>query len=158
MTQSQMQSKKRSRLARLLRGGGWFCTASLVLAILQSGCTRTHYRLKADEETYALIDEKAVCSQDGSIPRIDVDPQSRMFDPFNPDRPPMPEDDPASHRYMECIDKKKHYPLWDVNGRTNTVENPVWWQYLPLNQDGVLVLDADTAVRLAVLHNQTYQS
>jgi len=81
-----------------------------------------------------------------------------MFDPFNPDRPPMPEDDQVAHQYMEVLNGKKGYPLWDVNGKTNTAENPIWWQYLPLDERGVLVLDADAAVKTAVLHNTGYQS
>jgi hypothetical protein len=64
--------------------------------------------MDADSEVYALIDEKAVLERDGLVRRLEVDPRSRMFDPFNPDRPPMPEDDPAAHRYMETVDKKKH--------------------------------------------------
>ena len=60
-----------------------------------------------------------------------------MFDPFNPDRPPMPEDDDVSHQYMKVLNGKKGYPLWDVNGKTNTAENPIWWQYLPLDERGV---------------------
>ena len=126
--------------------------------LAMSGCTRPYYRQKADEETYAIIDQKAACVPEANLKRIEVDPRSRMFDPFNPDRPPMPEDDPAAHRYMQMIDKKKHYPLWHVNGVTNTAENPVWWEYLPLDERGVLVLDTDSAVRLALLHNATYQS
>ncbi len=126
--------------------------------LISNGCTRPYYRQRADEETYAIIDQKAACVPETNLRRIDVDPRSRMFDPFNPDRPPMPEDDPAAHRYMQLIDKKKHYPLWHVNGVTNTAENPVWWQYLPLDERGVLVLDTDSAVRLALLHNPTYQS
>ena len=81
-----------------------------------------------------------------------------MFDPFNPDRPPMPEDDNTAHQYMKVLNGKKGYPLWDVNGKTNTAENPIWWQYLPLDERGVLVLDADAAVRTAVLHSTNYQS
>ena len=70
----------------------------------------------------------------------------------------MPEDDMTAAEYMKVLNGKKHYPLWDVNGRTNTAENPIWWQYMPLDARGVLVLDADAAVRTAVLHNITYQS
>ena len=33
-----------------------------------------------------------------------------MYDPFDPDCEPMPPDDPASHRYMECVDCKKGSP------------------------------------------------
>ncbi len=159
-----------SMLSRHFQGDDRFATGPilrfvLVFALcLQSllvvgGCSRSKYRRQANEESYYLIDEKvAHAANVPGIRRIEVDPRSRLFDPFNPDRPPMPEDDPAAHRYMEVVDKKKHYPLWDVNGRTNTAENPDWWAYLPLDNRGVLVLDSDTAVRLALLHSPNYQN
>lgn len=137
---------------RLAIAGGLLFTCSTM------GCSRSKYRQRADAEVFALIEEKSQCSTDPVVCSIDLNPQSRMFDPFNPDRPPMPEDDPQAHRYMERIDRKKHYPLWDVNGRTNTTENPAWWEYLPLDERGVLVLDADSASRLAVLHSPAYQA
>lgn len=156
---SQIAQKRQTRRNRLRYYIALGCSSVLLAGIgLLSGCNRAYYRNQADEETYAIIDQKAACTNDGSVQRLPVDPRSRMFDPFNPDRPPMPEDDPIAHHYMEIIDKKKHYPLWDVNGRTNTAENPVWWQYLPLDERGVMVLDAETAVQLALLHNPTYQS
>jgi hypothetical protein len=127
-------------------------------ALLTSGCHRSHYRDTADQEAYSLIDEKQRDSaESGPALRITVDRRSRMFDPFNPDRPPMPEDDPASARYMELVDGKKGYPFWKANGMTNTAENPDWWATLPLDERGILVLDADDAVRLALLHSPTYQ-
>jgi hypothetical protein len=125
---------------------------------VQIACNRAHYRNRADQEVSSLINEKVQDSCSPSIRGIQMDRASRMFDPFNPDRPPMPEDDQVSHEYMKVLNGKKHYPLWDVNGKTNTAENPIWWQYLPLDERGVLVLDADTAVKTAVLHNTTYQS
>ncbi len=69
----------------------------------------------------------------------------------------MPEDDPTSHAYMHKVDNKRGYPLWHANGDTNTTENPDWVSCLPLNECGVLVLDADTAVRLALLHSPDFQ-
>ena len=125
---------------------------------LSSGCNRAHYRNRADQEVAKVINEKIADACAPAIPNIQMDRASRMFDPFNPDRPPMPEDDNTAHQYMKVINGKKGYPLWDVNGKTNTAENPIWWQYLPLDARGVLVLDADTAVRTAVLHNTVYQS
>lgn len=122
------------------------------------GCNRAHYRNRADQEVSQLIDEKVGDACAPAIPNVQMRSASRMFDPFNPDRPPMPEDDEVAHHYMKVLNGKKHYPLWDVNGRTNTAENPVWWQYLPLDERGVLVLDANTAVRLAVLHSPNYQA
>jgi hypothetical protein len=149
---------KRDRLKALIRNA---CISALVFPWIPAaltGCNRAHYRTKADEEVRNLIDEKVCDSAMPAIPDVQVDRASRMFDPFNPDRPPMPEDDAVSHQYMRLVNGKKHYPLWDVNGRTNTAENPVWWQYLPLDERGVLVLDADTAVRIATLHNTNYQA
>ncbi|MFM8571040.1 MAG: hypothetical protein ACKOAU_05530 [Pirellula sp.] len=148
----------RDRIKTLIRNA---CISALVVPWISAaitGCNRAHYRTRADEEVRSLIDEKVCDSAMPAIPDVQVDRASRMFDPFNPDRPPMPEDDGVAHQYMRLVNGKKHYPLWDVNGRTNTAENPVWWQYLPLDERGVLVLDADSAVRLATLHNTNYQA
>ncbi len=124
-----------------------------------SGCTRQKYRCKVDTEAYYLIDQKIAesCEATALPYRIEIDPCSRMFDPFNPDRPPMPEDDPQSNRFMRMVDGKKGYPLWEANGRTNTAENPQWWNTLPLDARGVLVLDMNEAVRTALLHSSSYQ-
>jgi hypothetical protein len=131
--------------------------AMLVLAL--AGCRRAFYREQADAEAYSLIEEKET-SPRWTLPRyeIDIDPRSRMFDPFDPDHPPMPPDDPASHELMQEVDHKKGYPHWHAYGDTAYTENPNWYQYLPLNEDGILVLDAETAVELALLHSRDYQS
>ncbi|QDV11265.1 hypothetical protein CA51_11270 [Rosistilla oblonga] len=123
------------------------------------GCNRALYRKKADREAYQLIDEKVCHSGEdpGHALRIEIDSQSRMFDPFDPDRPPMPKDDPKSNTYMNCVDGKRGYPLWHANGDTNTAENPDWWRFLPLDERGVLVLDSDTAFQLARLNSPGYQ-
>ena len=123
-----------------------------------SGCTRQAYRAKTNNEVYYLIDEKVAHSGEPTAPyRIEVDPRSRFFDPFNPDRPPMPEDDPVANQYMRMVDRKRGYPLWEANGRTNTAENPQWWNYLPLDERCVLVLSLDDAVRTALLHSPAFQ-
>ncbi len=132
-------------------------SAIIASSLLANGCTRAHHRTRADIETGTLIAEKVNTAGTPTIRNVQVDRASRMFDPFNPDRPPMPEDDPTSHRYMQVVDGKKHYPLWYINGRTNTAESPDWWQFLPLDERGVLVLDMDTAVRLSLLHSPDYQ-
>ena len=150
-------NRNRNRIRNIIRNA---CISALVFSwvpVSLTGCNRAHYRTKADEEVRGLIDEKVCDSAMPAIPDVQVDRASRMFDPFNPDRPPMPQDDPVAAQYMQVVNGKKHYPLWDVNGRTNTAENPVWWQYLPLDERGVLVLDADTAVRVATLHNTSYR-
>ncbi len=130
-----------------------------VLALALAGCQRAFYREQADAEAYALIQEKET-SPHWTMPRsdIDIDPRSRMFDPFDPDHPPMPPDDPASHELMHHVDHKKGYPHWHGYGDTAYAENPNWYQWLPLNEEGVLVVDAETAVELALLHSRDYQS
>lgn len=131
----------------------------LLMLSLSSGCTRSSHRRKVDCEAKYLLDEKRAesCEVNPADYSIEIDPRSRMFDPFNPDRPPMPQDDPQANAYMRMVDKKKGYPLWEANGRTNTAENPNWVDYLPLDERGVLVLDLETAVRTALLHSPTYQ-
>ena len=123
-----------------------------------AGCSRAFYRRQADREAYALVE----CASDD--PRwplegytIEPDPRSRMFDPFSPDCPPMPPDDPTAHRLMHCVDCKQGWPCWHRYGETAYVENPDWKAYLPENEQGQVVLDRDAAVEMALLHSREYQ-
>lgn len=153
-----MMTTQRKTIESLGGAGAWTLFLLLALAI-DAGCHRSHYRQKADKAAYSLIAEKANHPH-WAMERIgiEIDPRSRMFDPFDRDRPPMPPDDPESHYYMHRVDGKRGYPRWHANGDTVDVENPSWREYLPLNEDGVLVLDARTAVQLALLHSRDYQS
>ena len=150
--------RTRRKTDRLRRSSMWALVSLLAVATI-GGCHRSYYRQKADSDAYSLITEKAYhphwALEDCSI---EVDPRSRMFDPFDPDRPPMPPDDPDSHQYMHMVDGKRGFPRWHANGDTTELENPYWREYLPLNEDGVLVLDAHTAVQLALLHSREYQN
>jgi outer membrane protein TolC len=93
---------------------------------------------------------------------IEMDPHSRYYDPCDPDRPPMPPDDPASHRLMHCVDCKKGWPHWHDNGDRVGLENPVWrealGQYAELDEEGQAVLSVNAALRLAYLHSPDYQN
>ncbi len=135
--------------------------AALLFSVLGvcAGCHRQYYRKQADNEAHALIAEKSrhVARPPLMPVNIDIGRNSRMFNPFDLDFQPMPVDDPASHRYMQCVDGRRGYPMWHAAGVTNTTENPDWWQFLPLDENGVLVLDADTAVRIALLQSPDYQ-
>ena len=138
----------------------WLCALIFVvgLGMVLAGCSRTKYRLQADREVNCLVDHKAVAA--GSAPgefRININPTSRMYDPYNPDCEPMPPDDPVSHRYMECVDCKRGSKCWKCAERTPFVENPDWLQYLPLNREGTLVLDQTGAVKMALLQSPEYQ-
>ncbi|MCH2180761.1 MAG: hypothetical protein MK108_02030 [Mariniblastus sp.] len=131
----------------------------LVGSVSQIGCHRSFYRRQADAEAQRLIREKQndprwSCTSDGTIL---INPESRMFDPFSQDHPPMPPDDPTSHKLMECVDGHPGYPLWGANGNTNYVVNPDWQSYLPANADGEVVLDLSTAYRLALINSTELQ-
>ncbi|WP_145168777.1 hypothetical protein [Rubripirellula lacrimiformis] len=124
-----------------------------------AGCHRQFYRQQADNEAHLLIAEKSshVARPPNEAVRIEVDRRSRMFNPFDLDFQPMPLDDPASYRYMQCVDGRRGYPMWEAAGLTNTTESPDWWQFLPLDDDGVLVLNLENAVQIALLHSPDYQ-
>ena len=131
----------------------------MLAAAAPLGCHRGYYRERADAEAYALMAERSLHPHwPLENPSIQVDPRSRMYYPFDPDRPPMPPDDPAAHRLMHYVDGKPGFPHWDENGFTQYVESPDWEQYLPRNANGVVVIDEAAAVRLALLHSRDYQS
>ena len=124
-----------------------------------SGCTRAFYRNQADREVACIVDQTSHGTE-SVIPSLTImpHPQSRMFSPGSPDCPPMPPDDPMSHRYMQCVDGKRGWPCWDKFGHTPCVQNPKWRSYLPCDKDGVLVLDRQAAVQVALLESREYQT
>lgn len=70
---------------------------TLLLATLGSGCTRRFFREYADRDVEKVLTEKNVF-EPWRIEQWHVypDPRARFADPTNPDRPPMPPDDPAA--------------------------------------------------------------
>jgi outer membrane protein TolC len=117
--------------------GGWRGFLALVLLgiIASSGCTRRFFRNRADKEVDAVLAEKDVVplwkiEQYGVYP----DPRARFADPTNPDRPPMPPDDPAARDLSPNPQKPPHkagiqrvegtgylelLALWDAHNRAN---------------------------------------
>jgi hypothetical protein len=90
-----------------LRGG---VVALLVVALAASaGCTRRFYRNRADKEVAAVLAHKDVVP-DWQIEQYHVypDPRARFADPTNPDRPPMPPDDPAARGLSPNPQKPPH--------------------------------------------------
>jgi Outer membrane efflux protein len=132
------------------------------LMTLLSGCTREFFRLRADKEVKYLVTQKS------NDPRweflnftIGMDPRARYFDPTNPDCPPMPYDDPASHRYMHCVAGRKQWPCWHMNGEWYYLENPRWKQllsqYNEVTEEGAIKLSMNGAVCLAQVHSSSYR-
>lgn len=137
----------------------WIAMAGLILLVPGlAACSRDHYRRQADREVQCLIESGA------SDPRwplkdytINTDKRSRYFDPHDPDCPPMPPDDPVSHQLMHCVDGKHGWKHWDKYGKTSQVESPNWKAFLPLSEDGYLVLDRTAAMQLALIHSREYR-
>lgn len=69
----------------------------LSAALLAAGCTRKFFRERADADACALLTEKNRF-EPWKIEQFHVypDPRARFADPFDPDHPPMPPDDPAA--------------------------------------------------------------
>lgn len=149
----------RARASRAFRTGGlggiWFTVLGIAISsVIAAGCTRRYHRESADTEAQCLIESKGGYLDNGSIYAAS---DSRLFDPFSADRPPMPPDDPASHRLMHCIDGKKAFD-WDVNGQTNQIASTGWLARLPRQDDGSIELNLREAVTIARSNSRDYQS
>ncbi|MGA1618724.1 MAG: hypothetical protein ACO37F_09445, partial [Pirellulales bacterium] len=142
-------------------------TRRLALAALflmaATGCTRGKYYLQADREVSTLLAEKS-CDPRWAVPanyNIRQDEKSRFYDAYNQVFPPMPPDDPTSHRYMHCIDGKWGFPRWHINGDRTTLDNPAWrariYEVVDLTESGAIKLDETSAVRLAYLNSIDWQ-
>ncbi len=133
-------------------------TLFLALGLL-AGCTRAHYREQADRETYPIIAERVVFpSYDIGRTRLEPAPGSRLEDPFDPDRPPKPPDDPAAARFMARPGGLKGARGWEKDGVTDQIEPPGWEQALGLDERGTLTLDAERSVEVALLNSRDYQT
>ena len=134
----------------------------LLIVTFSSGCNRAFYRERADQDVACMIAQKS------TDPRwalqnfnINVDPRSRYFDPYDPDASPMPPDDPASHKFMHCVDGKRGWSKWHQFGERPDLENPGWRnglaEYAPMNENGEVVLTLDSALQIARVNSPSYQ-
>ena len=157
---SLMLKKSRARIAPAVRG---IPVLLVTVAIVAGGCSRTEHRLHADREVYdAIAERNADPRWHAADYSIEMDPRSRYFDPCDPDRPPMPQDDPAAHQYMHLVDGMKGWKHWDDNGHRAELENPAWREaladYVDVNEGGSVMLNTDSALRLAYIHSPAHQS
>ena len=131
---------------------------------LASGCNRAQYREQADREATQLVAEKSYDPRWSLGPcfDIEIDPRSRFYNAYDRTHPPMPPDDPDSHRYMHCIDGKRGWKYWHEHGDICDLESP-WWRealgdYTQQTEDGKLLLRLEDSVRLARIHSPAYQT
>lgn len=100
---------------------------ALLVCPLMTGCSRTFWRTQADFDSYNLILQKTRDPR-WDLPRVTVepDPRSRFYDPFDPDTPPLPPDDPSAHLYMHMVNGIPGFNSWHKFGESFSVENPQW--------------------------------
>ena len=127
------------------------------------GCTRGRYYLQADREVSTLLAEKS-CDPRWKVPgnfTVRQDERSRFYDQYSQIFPPMPPDDPTSHRYMHCVDGKKGWPRWHNHGDRTDLENGDWreriGEVVELTDSGAITLSLESAVRLAYLNSLDWQ-
>ena len=136
--------------------------AVCLLLVVAAACNRPYYRKQADREVAQLIAQKS-CDPRWGLTQFNVymNPLSRYFEPYSLDRAPMPQDDPSSHVFMECVDGKRGWRHWNDNGVRASLENPDWrsriGEYAPLNEQGEVLLTLDTALQLAYMHSPNHQ-
>ena len=138
----------------------FICLAAFVATLgVTAGCSRQHYRKKADQEVYSVLRQGNTDPRwQIDDPRITPDSTSRMFMPFSPDREPMPHDDPTAHRKMHHVGGMWGSRDWHEHGCTRHTENPQWRQFLLVNERGEIPLNKEKAVELARLHAPEYQN
>jgi outer membrane protein TolC len=141
-------------------------------AVFAAGCSRPYWRKQADDLSYAILEEKRTIDPRWQPPRIEVQPdeRSRFFDPYDPDNPPLPPDDPAAGRYMDWVYNMRGWRGWKKLPRTVTVESPDWLE--PFGYDSGVVnanysrsatlpeirkLTLEEAIELSYIHSRDYQ-
>ena len=136
------------------------CAGVLLLVMgVVAGCTRAHYRNQADNEVYPILAQRIVFPQfDIGRTQLEPDPTSRLADPFNPDRPPKPPDDPAAAIFMDRPGGMRGSRHWERDGVTDMIEPPGWEMVLPTDEKGVVRLDQDKAVEVALVNSREYQT
>ncbi|QDT56862.1 Outer membrane efflux protein [Caulifigura coniformis] len=147
-------------------------TGALLLATLP-GCSRQFWRRQADMDVYEAESQKLMDPR-WAVPRVDITPdqRSRFFDPYDPDKPPLPPDDPFAHQYMHCVDGWEGYKGWHGFGDTATVENPQWLANFGITPEmidpvtgqytaalpALKGLTLQQAVELSLIHSRDYQT
>ena len=125
MTQTPLMKYLQRCLSFARSYGPWACV--ILLAWTVSGCTRSFWRKQADDNAYQVIGEKQNDPR-WMLPRVDLtaDPDSRFYDPYDPDYGPLPPDDPAANVYMHYVDGMRGSKSWHKMGESMSIENPQW--------------------------------
>jgi outer membrane protein TolC len=162
-----MLTRIKNRTAR--RTMAWLIVGTMGISSL-SGCSRQFWRKQADTDSYNAIAEK-LNNPHWQLPRINLTPdqRSRFFDPYDPDKQPLPPDDPAAHEFMHCVNGRRGYKSWHKLGTAFAIENPNWLDSYGINMNGIDPVDGHSKVELvqvalpglvdlAYIHSREYQT
>ena len=137
-----------------------FALTLVVGCVTVAGCSRAAYRQRADRDAYQLIQSRQVDAR-WLIPSrtVEPDPTSRMSDNNCPDCGPIPPDDPLAHCYMvRPFNTRRPIDFWERRGILPGVDDESWIQYLPTDEKGIINVDQQMAVNLALIHNRNFQT
>ncbi len=153
---------------RMRRWMTWLMLGTTAMSSLP-GCSRQFWRRQADRDSYKAIGEK-LNDPHWQVPRIELTPdsRSRFFDPYDPDKEPLPPDDPAAHESMHCVNGRKGYKNWHKLGQSFAIENPQWLEQYGIGMQGadpvhghsqvqLLQVNLPQVMDLAYVHNRDYQ-
>ncbi|MBC7968171.1 MAG: hypothetical protein H7Z17_19865, partial [Fuerstia sp.] len=147
----------------------WLILGAMGISSL-SGCSRQFWRKQADKDSYNAIGEK-LNNPHWELPRIDLTPdqRSRFYDPYDPDKEPLPPDDPAAHEFMHRVNGRKGYKSWHKLGTSFAIENPNWLDSYGIDMNCMDPVKGHSKVQLvnvslpelvdlSYIHSRDYQS
>ena len=147
----------------------WLILGAMGISSL-SGCSRQFWRKQADTDTYNGIGQK-LNDERWELPRIDLTPdhRSRFYDPYDPDKEPLPPDDPAAHALMHSVNGRRGYKSWHKLGTSFAIENPCWLENYGIEMNGMDPVEGHSEVKLlqvslpalvdlTYIHNRDYQN
>ena len=131
---------------------------AIVCCAVLSGCQRQWYRQQADCDANQLVASRTEAIF--FLPDRTVEPagHSRLADLSDPDCGPLPPDDPAASRYMHHPYRSQGSKVWRERGELPSVEFAHWQASLPTDEEGVVHLNRNAAMELALLHSREYQT
>ena len=139
----------------------WTCGLALaaiaVLITALAGCSPQKYIFSADKDAICLInnasqDERWLITDYRFLP----DPDSRLYMDYYQETPCQPQDDPASHEYMKCVNGYRGWKGWDKYGYETTTDSRNWLKYME-SENGVVgteIQSGSSAVLFHLVDNQ----
>ena len=127
------------------------------------GCTRSQYRVDADNEVYELLNtvDKSDDEKYWELENFTLDAScnSRYANLYDPDAQPSPYDDGTAGKLLADVEGPRGLQKWTKNGFTSAIENENWRNTLPApNEYGEIILDQKVAFDLALLHSPQYRT